>query len=104
MRTHGHRKGSTKHWGLLGGNGEGQLGGRSGGLAWGEMPNVGEGEKERKAHCHLCSYATVFFFNFYWILDFGVHEQSMQDSCVGTHMAVLHLGLILLCVNLILPF
>ena len=24
MRTHGHRKGSTKHWGLLGGKGEGQ--------------------------------------------------------------------------------
>ena len=23
MRTHGHRKGSTKHWGLLGGSGEG---------------------------------------------------------------------------------
>ena len=30
-----------------------------GGIAWGEMPNVGEGEKERKAHCHVCSYATV---------------------------------------------
>ena len=25
---------------------------------------------------------------FYWIIGFGVHEQSMQDSCVGTHMAV----------------
>ena len=25
----------------------------------GEMPNVAEGEKERKAHCHVCSYATV---------------------------------------------
>ena len=24
MRTHGHREGSTKHWGLLGGKGEGQ--------------------------------------------------------------------------------
>ena len=33
--------------------------GRGGGMAWGEMPNVGEGEKERKAHCHVCSYATV---------------------------------------------
>ena len=29
MRTHGHRKGSTKHWGLLGGKGEGQR--------WGEL-------------------------------------------------------------------
>ena len=27
MRTHGHREGSTTHWGLLGGIGEGQLGG-----------------------------------------------------------------------------
>ena len=58
MRTHGHRKGSTKHWGLLGGKGKGQWGGW-GGIAWGEMPNVGEGEKERKTHCHVCSYATV---------------------------------------------
>ena len=24
MRTHGHREGSTKHWVLLGGKGEGQ--------------------------------------------------------------------------------
>ena len=33
--------------------------GRWGGIAWGEMPNVGEGEKENKAHCHVCTYATV---------------------------------------------
>ena len=26
MRTHGYREGSTKHWGLLGGKGEGQRG------------------------------------------------------------------------------
>ena len=26
MRTHGHREGSTKHWGLFGGKGEGQRG------------------------------------------------------------------------------
>ena len=30
-----------------------------GGIAWGEMPNVGEGEKKSKAHCHVCTYATV---------------------------------------------
>ena len=30
MRTHGHREGSTKHWGLLGGKGEGQLEGEVG--------------------------------------------------------------------------
>ena len=49
MRTHGHREGSTKHWGLLGGKGglAGE-GGSWGGIAWGEMPNVGEGEKGSK--------------------------------------------------------
>ena len=59
MRTHGHREGSTKHWGLLGGKGEGQWGGSWGGIAWGVMPNVGEGEKANKTHCHVCTYATV---------------------------------------------
>ena len=59
MRTHGHRKGSTKQWGLLGGKGEGQWEGWWGGIAWGEMPNVGEGEKKSKAHCHVCTYANV---------------------------------------------
>ena len=59
MRTHGHRKGSTKHWGLLGGKREGQWEGEVGRDSLGEMPNVGEGEKERKAHRHVCSYATV---------------------------------------------
>ena len=60
MRTHGHREGSTKHWGLFGGKGEGQRGwGSWGGIAWGEMPNVGEGEKGSKTHCHVCSYANV---------------------------------------------
>ena len=29
--------------------------GRWGGIAWGEMPNVGEGEKKSKAHCHVCT-------------------------------------------------
>ena len=46
--------------GSIGGNRGGTVRGRSwGGIAWGEMPNVGEGEKERKAHCHVCSYTTV---------------------------------------------
>ena len=58
MRTHGHREGSTKHWGLLGGKGEGQWGrGSWRRIAWGEMPNVGEGEKGSKTHCHVCTYA-----------------------------------------------
>ena len=45
MRTHGHREGSTTHWGLLGGIGEGQWGGSWGRIAWGEMPDIGEGRK-----------------------------------------------------------
>ena len=59
MRTHGPREGGTKQWGLLGGKGEGQRWGSWGGIAWGEMPNVGEGEKGSKTHCHVCTYATV---------------------------------------------
>ena len=60
MRTHGHREGSTKHWGLLWGKWEGQQRvGSWGGIAWGEMPNAGEGEKGSKTHCHVCTHATV---------------------------------------------
>ena len=29
------------------------------GIAWGEMPDVGEGEEGSKTHCHVCTYATV---------------------------------------------
>ena len=28
-------------------------------IIWGERPNVGEGEKQSKAHCHVRTYATV---------------------------------------------
>ena len=46
MRTHGHREGSTTHWGLLWGIGEAQRGvGSWGGITWGEMPDVSEGEE-----------------------------------------------------------
>ena len=55
MRTRGHRKGSTKHWRLLGGKGEGQ----QGEIAWGEMPDIGDVEKGSKSHCHVCTYATI---------------------------------------------
>ena len=41
--------------GSIGGNGEGE---REGG-AWGEMPNVGEGQEGSKTHCHVCTYATI---------------------------------------------
>ena len=59
MRTHGHREGSTTHWGLLEGIGEGQREWGWGGIAWGEMTNVGEGEEGRRTHCHACTFATI---------------------------------------------
>ena len=59
MRTHGHREGSTTHWGLLGRIGEGQrVVGSWGEIAWGKMPDMGEGE-EGKSHYHVCTYATI---------------------------------------------
>ena len=46
---------SGVYWGEKGGDG-----GRGwGGIAWGEMPNVGEWEKGSKTDCHVCTYATV---------------------------------------------
>ena len=30
-----------------------------GGIAWGEMPNVGEGEEGSKTYCHVCTYAAI---------------------------------------------
>ena len=42
-----------------GGKGRASGRGRWGGIAWGEMPNVGEGEKGSKTHSHVCTYATV---------------------------------------------
>ena len=58
MRTHGHREGSTTHWGLLAGIGEGQHGEKLGGIAWGEMPNGVKGEsKQNSLPCvYLCNY------------------------------------------------
>ena len=49
MRTHKHRERSTKHWGLLGGEGrDSRVLGRMGGITLGEMPDVvmGAGEME----------------------------------------------------------
>ena len=42
----------------------GNRGGTAGGgswreIAWGEMPDVGEGEEDSKSHCHVCTYATI---------------------------------------------
>ena len=28
-------------------------------IAWGEMPDIGDGEEGSKSHCHVCSYATI---------------------------------------------
>ena len=30
-----------------------------GGIAWEEIPNVGEGDEGSKSHCHVCTYATI---------------------------------------------
>ena len=59
MRTHGHREGSTKHWGLLGGKGEGppceELGrdslGRNAKCGW-----RGERKQNTLPCVYLCNY------------------------------------------------
>ena len=46
--------------GSIGGNRGGSVvGGSWGGIAWGEMPDVGEGEEGSTSHCHVCTYATI---------------------------------------------
>ena len=46
--------------GSIGGNrGRTARGGSWGGIAWGEMPDVGEGEEGSKSHCQMCTYATI---------------------------------------------
>ena len=46
--------------GSIGGNRGGTGMGRSwGGIAWGEMPDVGEVEKGSKSQSHVCTYATI---------------------------------------------
>ena len=46
--------------GSTGGNRGGTAVGASwGGIAWGEMPDVGEGEEGSKSHCHVGTYATI---------------------------------------------
>ena len=47
------------HRGLLGGMGRDSGEGGWGGIAWGEMSNVGKGEEGSKTHCHVCTYATI---------------------------------------------
>ena len=33
--------------------------GNWGEIAWGEMPDIGDGEEGSKPHCHICTYATI---------------------------------------------
>ena len=51
----------ASHTGVSGGNlGEGQQGvGSWGGITWGEMPDIGDGDGGSKPHCHVCTYATI---------------------------------------------
>ena len=42
------------------GAGEGKLRwGGLGGITWGEMPDIDDGEEGSKPHCHVCTYATI---------------------------------------------
>ena len=47
--------------GSIGGNRGGPVGGSWGGIDWGEIPNVGEGEKGSKTQHHACTSATVLY-------------------------------------------
>ena len=84
MRTHGHTEGSTKHWGLLGEKGRASARGRWGGLAWGEMTNVGEGEKNSKAHCHVCTYATVLHALLMYPKTYNPIKNKKKRNSTGT--------------------
>ena len=56
MDTEGGVLNTGVYWGE---KGRASARGRWAGLACREMPNVGAGETESKAHCHVCSYATA---------------------------------------------
>ena len=46
--------------GSVGGEQEGQQGvGSWGEIAWGEMPDIDDGEEGSKSHCHMCTYVTI---------------------------------------------
>ena len=45
---------------VAGGLGEGQWEvGSWGGITWGEMPDIGDGDGGSKPHCYACTYATI---------------------------------------------
>ena len=35
------------------------FGGSWGGITWGEMLDIGDGEEGSKPHCHVCIYTTI---------------------------------------------
>ena len=46
--------------GYIGGNRGGTVvWGSWGGIAWGEMPDIGDGEEGSKSYFHVCTYATI---------------------------------------------
>ena len=54
------REGSITYWVCLGDKRERQcVVGSWGERAWGEMPDIGEGEEGSKSSCHVCTYATT---------------------------------------------
>ena len=51
----------ASHTGVCGdelGDGQWRVG-SWGGITWGEMPDIGDGEEGSKPHCHICTYATI---------------------------------------------
>ena len=54
MRTHGHREGSTTHWGLLWGKGEGQQGRGFGGRDHGEKCQMWVKGRRKEKHTAMC--------------------------------------------------
>ena len=59
MRTHGHREGSTTHWGLLGGIGEEQWWvGMLGRDNMGRKPDIGDEGIEAANHIEILSHTS----------------------------------------------
>ena len=44
---------------VVGNRGGTVVAGSLGGIAWGEMADIGDGEEGSKSCCHVCTYATI---------------------------------------------